>query len=126
MSDWSSDVCSSDLLDEGHVLLPGVGIAAPDRADDAGGDRVVEPERRADRDRPLPRLERIGAADAQRRQAVGIDLEQGDVRLHVATHHLGGEFAAVRQLDLDLAGAIDDMRSEEHTSELQSLMRISY
>src|SRR3546814_2205042 len=101
MSDWSSDVCSSDLLDEGHVLLPGVGIAAPDRADDAGGDRVVEPERRTDRDRPLPRLERIGAADAQRRQAVGIDLEQGDVRLHVA-------------------------RSEEHTSELQSLMRISY
>src|SRR3546814_4827906 len=119
ISDWSSDVCSSDLvdrdreahahvaaggaedlrvdadhlaahveqraagvalvdgdvgLDERHVLLLRVAVAATDRADDAGGDRMVEAERRADRDRPLPRLE----------------------------------------------------RSEEHKSELQSLMRISY
>src|SRR3546814_1712471 len=34
--------------------------------------------------------------------------------------------AAAFRLSADVAGEDDDVRSEEHTSELQSLMRISY
>jgi hypothetical protein len=57
-------------LDERHVALVGTGAAA-ERADDAGGDRVVEAERRADRDHPLPG-ERVGIADAHGRQVASI------------------------------------------------------
>src|SRR3546814_9463506 len=40
-------------------------------------------------------------------------------------HHIGEE-KIFRQRDERAARAFDDQRSEEHTSELQSLMRISY
>src|SRR3546814_4435496 len=98
ISDWSSDVCSSDLavllqeraaLDHQHVLA-----------------RVEHDARR----QPLVlaqagRLLAVGEAQA------GVDLAVDHFRRHC--RHLGL---------VDLAVA----RSEEHTSELQSLMRISY
>src|SRR3546814_20790428 len=71
ISDWSSDVCSSDLAGEL--------AAAADGADDAGGDRVVEAERRTDRDHPLARPELVRIAQAQRRQSFCVDLEQGEI-----------------------------------------------
>src|SRR3546814_9807216 len=44
-----------------------------------------------------------------------------------AGHLLGQQDAAVRhELALDEVDGLDTVRSEEHTSELQSLMRISY
>src|SRR3546814_5940242 len=43
---------------------------------------------------------------------------------HHATKHRGGFFAVAALLGTALAGGV--ARSEEHTSELQSLMRISY
>src|SRR3546814_15593670 len=75
---------------------------------------MVEAERRADRDRPLPRLEYVGVADAQRRQPGRRDLEQGHVGLLVAAHDLGGELAAVGELDLDLVRAVDDVVVGKH------------
>src|SRR3546814_10012374 len=103
ISDWSSDVCSSDLaavlvellavggqavqhpllaeLDVGAVLC-GVCLALPRDVVDRGG-QVGQPVARA-----------IDRSDALRRQLVLVGLGAG--------------------------------RSEEHTSELQSLMRISY
>src|SRR3546814_6334112 len=44
---------------------------------------------------------------------------------HLAFEVLGHQLAG-SWLQADLAGQIDGFRSEEHTSELQSLMRISY
>src|SRR3546814_3346444 len=82
--DWSSDVCSSDLVADG-------------------------------RDR------RLGRADQPRNLAVGdvgmIAHDPGDaVRLVLPLGH--------RRIARPLGTA--HLRSEEHTSELQSLMRISY
>src|SRR3546814_7057682 len=107
ISDWSSDVCSSDLakpeqaLGQGldHGLVAGlVGHARPrlrQRGGLRGADQVVQ--------RALllaeAAVDREGAGDVGR---VAADLGAGVDQHQVA------------------------IRSEEHTSELQSLMRISY
>jgi hypothetical protein len=51
----------------------------------------------------------VGTTDGRGRQARGVDLEQGDVRVRIAADHLGGEFALVAQPDGDLVGAIHHM-----------------
>src|SRR3546814_7358345 len=123
ISDWSSDVCSSDL-DQGRV--DAVLLQFPD-----GQSRTLHPR---------PRLVREHLVDASQRDA-GADHAQrgaetsGSQRAGVAV----GEHAAPRldQPGAELAhaavgGEILDFdrarlaRSEEHTSELQSLMRSSY
>src|SRR3546814_4971462 len=91
ISDWSSDVCSSDLLaPAGVVLRP---VALPGAVD--AGVAVLHPglhHRRA----PRP-----------------------------AREHRPTQRIAVAAVD-HLLAAGRAVRSEEHTSELQSLMRISY
>src|SRR3546814_10505643 len=90
ISDWSSDVCSSDLEGERRETCP----------------------------------------DHPPRAGIAIDLGQ-----HVADdvadrkeQHPGAErpLAAIGHRDIAGLRRADDIRSEEHTSELQSLMRISY
>src|SRR3546814_9664976 len=90
ISDWSSDVCSSDLL------------AAPDLVD--GGAHIVvnPPARHA----------------AQHAKGVIMGVEQHLVGLQQIGPH--DEGATVAEFEVRY------LRSEEHTSELQSLMRISY
>src|SRR3546814_1335090 len=110
ISDWSSDVCSSDLGEVAEVV---------------DGERDVGGEGLAHRLAVLPRL---GHGDLLEvgLHAVG-DLVQND-------RALGGRRALPRLecLPRDLHGAVDvfdgaaPARSEEHTSELQSLMRSSY
>src|SRR3546814_2713959 len=102
ISDWSSDVCSSDLL-----LL--------DQLEQGAGGR----ER-------LDRLvaDHVDGAIGAHRQAVA------QVRLGVGggdrgDHDLGGD-ALVAQAQGLFERDLVKGRSEEHTSELQSLMRISY
>src|SRR3546814_2341672 len=95
ISDWSSDVCSSDLV-LGQVL-----------AQLAGGALV----------------RRLGHARHHAAEAG----EHVDRRVVVG----GGELAREHDVAVeDRAHFLDDrvaaVRSEEHTSELQSLMRISY
>src|SRR3546814_5282783 len=93
ISDWSSDVCSSDLLGAGrsiaghfHVLIGHV-------------------------DRP---------AQVQRRIAVDATVLACDgCRLVLEDQHAA-------KLGRDVVVCPRRSRSEEHTSELQSLMRISY
>src|SRR3546814_7964694 len=93
ISDWSSDVCSSDLDDRFQCFLdadPGLG---------AGEHRVVG-----------------GQAD-----------DILDLGLHLVD--IGGGQVDLVDHRHDLMVMLDrliDVRSEEHTSELQSLMRISY
>src|SRR3546814_9523185 len=100
ISDWSSDVCSSDLIS---------GRAFPPRRRRAGGDVGTD-----------------AGGQAGRRRG----------NLHRAQH--GGKSGGVRKPrprdDPPLRRPADgargvsgaEGRSEEHTSELQSLMRISY
>src|SRR3546814_7043629 len=118
ISDWSSDVCSSDLAGAGvadfqrlhHVgtKTGDVAMAADDgdagaRRDDArtGDDPVIG-----------------GTAKGEDRLRVGPEVADGGEaglgrQKRVPGAHQGRPFGRVH-------------RSEEHTSELQSLMRISY
>src|SRR3546814_3615690 len=100
ISDWSSDVCSSDLLAAAAGAVPRrTAQEHPAGFGGAGADAGVHPGAGGDPAQPLRDFRRtVGRADP----------------VHHAQHA-----AAV-------AGAADAVRSEEHTSELQSLMRISY
>src|SRR3546814_2409315 len=109
ISDWSSDVCSSDLAHR----LP----AAPGA--DVGG-------RGGRRDRRV--AHRPGGQRAA--HAAVVDLQQ---RLRGLARHRrlsgtrarGAEVEAAAR-DFLLGQGLRTVRSEEHTSELQSLMRILY
>src|SRR3546814_3922460 len=99
ISDWSSDVCSSDLHDvDDHVRpcrsIPPLGPAS------AAYSCIAGRNRRLHRIRAVAFRSYGSAHLAQGQCAFGADLSRGSVD---ACH-----------------------RSEEHTSELQSLMRISY
>src|SRR3546814_5407459 len=109
ISDWSSDVCSSDLLD---VVF---------RGETDGADQPTHIVGAFGRLHPAPRE----FADPH---------DVGAVRLHqpqvFGPAFLGPLFgipgrAQPQPVELLLAGR-RHRRSEEHTSELQSLMRISY
>src|SRR3546814_8531886 len=92
ISDWSSDVCSSDL----------------GRSGGAGG--AVLPRRLS---RRIPHPRRPGPEPLRRRAEAGGASAAG---------------LAARRLRLPPAAALGrhHRRSEEHTSELQSLMRLSF
>src|SRR3546814_4315325 len=94
ISDWSSDVCSSDLARRQAFEDFGLPFAA-----------------RADRHRNL--FHRVVFAHAVY-EGIAADLDDGNLRRQKRL-----PFGA---LDLDLY----QHRSEEHTSELQSLKRITY
>src|SRR3546814_10818856 len=106
ISDWSSDVCSSDL--EPLALLGGQPPAAAVGAGlerDAFGLRLQE----------VPTERPTGEASLQ-----VVDLEL----VGVAFVFFGEQQAIVVRIAPDRLDHAQ--RSEEHTSELQSLMRISY
>src|SRR3546814_9113283 len=96
ISDWSSDVCSSDLLQSIYLLI------LQDRNDSLDANEF---------------------SDVQEAQA----LEFNEVR-NTCLRLLDGSLGKVEIRDfIQLEGVTRIVaRSEEHTSELQSLMRISY
>src|SRR3546814_5197762 len=110
ISYWSSDVCSSDLLAVLHHHQA-VGQQARDRqivGDDDGG----EPK--------------LAHQAAQQVEEAGLDgnVEAAGRLVHEYEARLGHQVA--RDLQALLHAAREVFRSEEHTSELQSLMRTSY
>src|SRR3546814_8493156 len=105
ISDWSSDVCSSDLVVDVHLIALAAELLGGGEAAGAGTDD-------ADRLRALARRR-------HRLHPAFLPGGVGDVLLDRAD----GDRAVARLLDDTVAFA---ERSEEHTSELQSLMRISY
>src|SRR3546814_8295378 len=121
ISDWSSDVCSSDLI----AVLVLVALAAPlpgARADDYSDPAYLQHD-----------IDNVSRALASGRQVASLlDPEYAaafapaaaetfltNLGRPVADAPRGRVYATLGQL---LPGG----RSEEHTSELQSLMRISY
>src|SRR3546814_7484902 len=113
ISDWSSDVCSSDL---------DLGTRRPRR-------RTPPLHLRPTPCRGLPLRQR---AQGRRRQEgrsrhdLYADDPRGDLCLARLRADRRDPFGGVRRLLTRGAGRADHRRSEEHTSELQSLMRISY
>src|SRR3546814_8892336 len=107
ISDWSSDVCSSDLAAAAGTL----GARAPQRE-------------RACR----ARLRRHQQAVLQRRHAPDLAARAaaGACRADAATDAGVVEAGCGALSGACLWCTLDHPRSEEHTSELQSLMRISY
>src|SRR3546814_2454366 len=89
ISDWSSDVCSSDLGNDDYVIFGALAFVDCHRI----GEIEITPIGSVDKDILFANLDQQG----------GIVLE-----IDFAAHHCA------------------DVRSEEHTSELQSLMSISY
>src|SRR3546814_5827213 len=131
ISDWSSDVCSSDLAAGGgerEVAVPG------DLAAEAGaqvvvvvfrlvGELATGERRRHQPGHHRPEPERHFVVEA----AVGVAEERSGIA-EVHPPGVSGKAHATVEVDravVDRAGNLVD-RSEEHTSELQSLMRISY
>src|SRR3546814_5827310 len=115
ISDWSSDVCSSDLRlvaqhedqddagDEAADVRPPADVVGR-RAAEGGDELEADPE---DQQQPGRQVERD---EADRHQHAGLRVQD----------EIGAEHAG------DGAAGADQRRSEEHTSELQSLMRTSY
>src|SRR3546814_8429301 len=111
ISDWSSDVCSSDL-DE-NLVIGAQSIAEAVAVDDHR--RVHEHVHMAP-EAPLV-VDEVGA---QQR------LPREDTRQHFA-HTRAVDLERRRiEMALPVRGEGDARRSEEHTSEFQSLMRTSY
>src|SRR3546814_6955819 len=130
ISDWSSDVCSSDLptARPGRRAAAAPGPARRRRHDRsrlqpvAGGEHAVG-------HRPEEEIEAGHDHDAQHQRAVGI----ADEAVAKAVDHIeegievGDHLPGLRQpLDGIEGAGQEGERSEEHTSELQSLMSISY
>src|SRR3546814_4427397 len=97
ISDWSSDVCSSDLV--GNSALP---LAHALRLETI----------------PVSRVENMCATGTEALRAAVYAVASGAIDFGLA---LG-----VEKLKDTGYGGLPLRRSEEHTSELQSLMRISY
>src|SRR5690606_27615413 len=95
-------------LDEVFIAFD-VQSAAAQRADDAGGNGLAEPERIADGDYAVADAQTRRVAQPQGGQVGRIDPEQSDVGRLVAADQLSGEAAAILQRDRDLARAVDDM-----------------
>src|SRR3546814_2586850 len=138
ISDWSSDVCSSDLPEPDRLIVePFLRLAQRP---------VADQRRHFLEERHVQPREQLGIASAQQGVALGADLAHAPQRLRrrpdrvQLADQLG--MAHAQRVDLAQQAEIDagdegadavaafhqalELRSEEHTSELQSLMRISY
>src|SRR3546814_4627793 len=100
ISDWSSDVCSSDLF---RPAVIGVGHRLP-----LAAGHIIHQQRELGRAAGRPQRLQVGKV---------LRIERNDMAeaMEIVRSHLPR--AVMRYVD---------PRSEEHTSELQSLMRISY
>src|SRR3546814_10106348 len=116
ISDWSSDVCSSDLAEGAEKHGPG------DGHDHAHANFLG------------PNTELIFALACGALLAIGFAIEKLvagapdwlPTAFYVGAYVFGGFFTLREAIDNLKLKKFEIDRSEEHTSELQSLMRISY
>src|SRR3546814_3226140 len=111
ISDWSSDVCSSDLHGD-------LGRARTTRIDQRCPRRHRQRRRRANGASVVQGLSRAVGRDYRGQMSIKITsaFDGGNIRVLSIT-----DDTAELEIETD-----HQSRSEEHTSELQSLMRISY
>src|SRR3546814_10881483 len=116
ISDWSSDVCSSDLRwQRGPRDQPALRAWHRSRYADAPEGRrreLLEP--RAKKWEPIFREQRCDNKELEQVTCVGFNAACSKAGRHSV------------QVEPKMVVSRDPKRSEEHTSELQSLMRISY
>src|SRR3546814_6906864 len=113
ISDLSSDVCSSDLRAHhgSHVHVGGHELGGPEDLEPHGGEIVGR------------FAEQVADLVVAEQQALGSGLvDQPPERRPGPAAPPQGQ----QQLGVDLVAEAGQDRSEEHTSELQSLMRLSY
>src|SRR3546814_4267300 len=120
ISDWSSDVCSSDPRDDRRTGESTGHAAVLDAADER--EALTQVAR-----------QRIGAGEADLifaggRLAPGVRIDGQAARGAARGVDVVIIVAEPLAIDIDRRRDADEgaLRSEEHTSELQSLMRISY
>src|SRR3546814_8720161 len=118
ISDWSSDVCSSDL--------PSLTRSIEGAEDDAEAARGQVDRAAIGPDDVLLGIAASGTT-AYTIAAVERARERGALTIGIANNEGAPILAAPeRRTLLDTGSEVIAGRSEEHTSELQSLMRISY
>src|SRR3546814_2374408 len=114
ISDWSSDVCSSDLDTDNHIFWV---VLVGERIGMVG---VVEDQALA----IVQFSEKFVGAPAS------LVIVEATVSVNlIAIHGLIWPDTDGRRRDIPLLAVgttVEEIRSEEHTTELQSLMRISY
>src|SRR3546814_10479830 len=111
ISDWSSDVCSSDLRSlwrNRHPVAQGAAADLQPRRRGGGALFALQPVRQHHQSQG-------GREVAAVRRSAGP---------RVVGHRVPG--AELHRIQLDAEPGLSSARSEEHTSELQTLMRISY
>src|SRR3546814_7516734 len=113
ISDWSSDVCSSDLA-SAIVRLRGAKNAIGTVRDEGRGDGCEIGGRAGNKGR--------GGCRKSGRDTVGGKERKGVQRRRILRPVADVAVVILLRFQLDLL----ILRSEEHKSELQSLMRISY
>src|SRR3546814_6814400 len=118
ISDWSSDVCSSDLIPPKTESRPGpITVAVGESKPQQTMQQRLDEARKVQSDNDAARTKGHSTANYQthkvrRGQTLSGIAHQYNVSLNELRHANG------------IKGS--ELRSEEHTSELQSLMRISY
>src|SRR3546814_3902042 len=124
ISDWSSDVCSSDLPTVHKAFGEATAILAGDSLHTLAFEILADPETHPD---PFVRAELVlalaraaGPAGMAGGQAMDLEAERARFDLATVTRLQGMKTGAL------IGAAVEAGRSEEHTSELQSLMRITY
>src|SRR3546814_7264105 len=119
ISDWSSDVCSSDLKTVGVINIDAIGVYGKAR------DLVVVGKGNSE-------LEDILKAQTDKQGRMLVEESTPESGFYFRSDHFNFAKAGVPALytdsgeDLVEGGSEAGERSEEHTSELQSLMRNSY
>src|SRR3546814_2927851 len=125
ISDWSSDVCSSDL-EEQKASLDTLGGELEQRKQAVtelqDQQRTAQNELAEVRKQAQEKRGRLSSLETLQHAALG--QEQGAAVEWLRQHGLDSAARVGERLEVEAGW--ENARSEEHTSELQSLMRISY
>src|SRR3546814_5730770 len=126
ISDWSSDVCPSDLVHQRLREARLVSFVVTEAAIAPHVDHDVAVKRLTEFDRHL-------AGERHRLRIIAIHMENGSLHALRNVAGIGRGSGELRRrgeahliIDDEMNASARIIRSEEHTSELQSLMRISY